>query len=70
VAVVRCRKCGAVVTASLTAEGIEASCGADMQLRCRSLADRRGADFIGAAAECAELNASVRAAVFRLRRRR
>ena len=69
-AVVRCRRCGAVATAQLGADDLETSYGASFRERCRSLADRGGPDFVSSVAECPAMDTALRKVAARLSRQR
>jgi hypothetical protein len=63
-AVVRCRRCGAVVTARGEAGTIEATCGASYRDKCKSLP----APDVGEARECPDMERAIRNAQFRIDR--
>lgn len=66
-AVIRCRKCGAVVSARAVGAEIEANPGSDFLEKCKSLGDRVAIDVI-AAATCPNMEQAIERAAFRLRR--
>jgi hypothetical protein len=67
-AVVRCRRCGAVVTARGEAGAIEASCGASYRDKCKSLTAPASAEQAGEAWECLDMKLAIKKAMFRIDR--
>ena len=67
-AVVRCRRCGAVVTARGEAGAIEASCGASYRDKCKSLAAPAPAEEAGKVWECPDMELAIKKAMFRIDR--
>jgi hypothetical protein len=65
-AAVRCKRCGAVVSARRVNGDVETSYGADFRAKCRKLSDRLGADFVSTAIECADMAKFIDLATFRI----
>jgi len=66
--VVRCRRCGAVVTARGEAGAIEASCGGSYRDKCKSLAAPSSAGEAVEAWECPDMELAIKKAMFRIDR--
>lgn len=66
-AVVQCRRCGAVVTAQKAADQIATTYGASYRSKCRALPDPAGADFVSSASECPDMDSAIRRPAFRIR---
>jgi hypothetical protein len=65
-AAVRCKRCGAVVSARRVNGDVETSYGADFRAKCRELADKLGADFVSTAIECSHMAKFIERAAFRI----
>jgi hypothetical protein len=65
-AAVRCKRCGAVVSARRVNGDVETSYGADFRAKCRKLSDRLGADFVSTAIECSDMAKFIDLATFRI----
>ena len=62
----RCKKCGAVVSARRMNGDVETSYGADFRAKCRELADRLGGDFVSTAIECSYMAEFIERSAFRI----
>ena len=67
-AVVRCRRCGAVVTARGEAGTIETTYGASYRSKCKSPADPAASGLASKAPECPDMDLALRRALFRIDR--
>jgi hypothetical protein len=67
-AVVRCGKCRAIVSARLEGDRIETGYGASYRSRCKALPDPAGTDFVSSASECPHMDKAIQRAAFRIRR--
>ena len=67
-ACVRCRRCGAVVTARGDAEAIETTYGASYRTKCKARAEISVADFVSKELDCPHIGLAIRQAAFRIER--
>jgi hypothetical protein len=67
-AVVQCKRCGAVVTARGEAGMIAATCGASFKDKCKSLTAPAAEGDAAEAWECPDMGLAIRKAAFRIER--
>lgn len=67
---ITCRKCGAVVSAQSSGDGIEVSYGSSFRESCKSLPETGSPDPIAGVAACSHLEEAIERARFRITRRK
>jgi ferredoxin len=65
-AVVRCRKCGAVATVRYDGERVAATCGEDFRSKCGIVPQGYEGDLVALARQCPNMAMSVDRAAFRM----